>query len=529
MRTRLAVLVALFFAVSLHAEEKTIKLFNGKDFDGWTFFLNDKNAKLEDVWSVKDGVLHCEGKPIGYIRTKADYTSYILKLEWRSTGVPGNSGVLLRAQAPDKVWPKSIEAQLLSKNAGDIWNIDQFPMTVDPARTKGRRTQKLHETNEKPMGEWNQYEIILDGSKLTLKVNGLEQNTATDIQVVPGKICLQSEGVPIEFRNIELTPLADAKPAAATAPAATKAATAPATAGAPASATAPVSATAPASAPTTTVASLQSMAEELFKSLTPEQKPRALLPFNSPEKDSEVFPGGVRPGIPLNDLAEPQKAKAIQMLTAFTSEYGKKKIEEVSQQDNPRGLGRYYLVFFGEPGPAKTYAWRLAEHHMTIVHMEVEKGEAKSFGPILLGANPPTLWNTEEDKMIALFNALSPAEKEKCVIQGNAISSEPMKDLGLKFSELSDPAKAKAKEVLENRLSFFSPEIRSRIESILKQQGGVDALRVAFWGDATRRCADGGRWDFKLGNAASFLCDYENTRGHIHMSMKGKLASENPK
>jgi hypothetical protein len=515
MRIRFALVVFTVFTLLVHAEEKTIKLFNGKDFDGWTYFLSDKNAKMEDVWSVKDGgVLHCEGKPIGYLRTKADYTSFILKLEWRSPGQAGNSGVLLRAQEPDKVWPKSIEAQLQSKNAGDIWNIDQFPMKVDSARTKGRRTQKLHETNEKPMGEWNQYEIILDGPKLTLKVNGLEQNTATDIQVIPGKICLQSEGVPIEFRNIELTPLADAKPAAS-APAA------PVSAGAGA-------ASAPASAPTTTVASLQSLAEELFKSLTPEQKQRALLPFNSPEKDSEVFPGGVRPGIPLNDLAEAQKAKAIQMLTVFTSDYGKKKIEAVSQQDNPKGLGRYYLVFFGEPGPGKTYAWRLAEHHMTIVHMEVEKGEAKSFGPILLGANPPTLWNDEEDKMIALFNALSPAEKEKCVQKGRAISSEPMKDLGLKVSELSDAAKAKAKELLENRLSFFSPAIRARIESILKQEGGLDSLRVAFWGNATKRCAEGGRWDFKLGNGASFLCDYENTRGHIHMSMKGKLATETP-
>jgi hypothetical protein len=114
------------------------------------------------------------------------------------------------------------------------------------------------------------------------------------------------------------------------------------------------------------------------------------------------------------------------------------------------------------------------------------------------------------------------------VQKGRAISSEPMKDLGLKVSELSDAAKAKAKELLENRLSFFSPAIRARIESILKQEGGLDSLRVAFWGNATKRCAEGGRWDFKLGNGASFLCDYENTRGHIHMSMKGKLATENP-
>ena len=47
-------------------------------------------------------------------------------------------------------------------------------------------------------------------------------------------------------------------------------------------------------------------------------------------------------------------------------------------------------------------------------------------------------------------------------------------------------------------------------------------MKLAYFGNADRRCADGGKWDFKLGGDA-FLCDYENTRGHIHMAMKGRL------
>ena len=108
---------------------------------------------------------------------------------------------------PDKVWPKSVEAQLANRSAGDIWNIDKFPMKVDPDRTKGRHTRKMHPTNEKPQGEWNLYEIILKGGDLTLKVNGLVQNTATEVEEVPGAIGLQSEGAPIEYRNIRLIPL----------------------------------------------------------------------------------------------------------------------------------------------------------------------------------------------------------------------------------------------------------------------------------------------------------------------------------
>lgn len=187
----------------------TRKLFNGKDLDGWTFFLDDPKAKMEDTWSVEDGVLRCKGTPIGYLRTKEDFTSFVLTLEWRFDPAlpPGNSGVLMRMTGADQVWPNSIEAQLHHRNAGDIWNIGLFAMQVDPSRTEGRRTRKAHPCNEKPIGEWNRYVITLDGGELTLEVNGEVQNTAHWAAEVAGKICLQSEGAAIEFRNIEITPI----------------------------------------------------------------------------------------------------------------------------------------------------------------------------------------------------------------------------------------------------------------------------------------------------------------------------------
>lgn len=186
-----------------------LALFDGKSLAGWTFHLNDPKARMEDVWSVKDGILHCAGNPIGYLRTERDFTSFELQLDWRFPpgSQPGNSGVLLRVQAPDKVWPKSIEAQLQHRSAGDIWNIDEFPMDVERTRTEGRHTEKLAPSNEKPIGEWNHYRIVLNKGELLLEVNGLVQNTARWCEIAPGKIALQSEGAAIEFKDVVLRPI----------------------------------------------------------------------------------------------------------------------------------------------------------------------------------------------------------------------------------------------------------------------------------------------------------------------------------
>ncbi|MDP6538837.1 MAG: DUF1080 domain-containing protein [Planctomycetota bacterium] len=190
-------------------EERAEALFNGRDLTGWTHHLRD-GAAPSAVWSVtEEGVMVCRGKPIGYLRTEEDHEDFVLRLEWRFDPVTkkaGNSGVLLRQIGPDKVWPRSIEAQLQSGAAGDFWNIDKFPMQVVEERTRGRNTRRTA-TNESPIGEWNRYEITAWKGHVVLRVNGEVLNQAWECLRTPGKVCLQSEGAEIHFRRISLTAL----------------------------------------------------------------------------------------------------------------------------------------------------------------------------------------------------------------------------------------------------------------------------------------------------------------------------------
>jgi hypothetical protein len=66
---------------------------------------------------------------------------------------------------------------------------------------------KKAQSSEKAPGKWNAYDIICRGDTITCYVNGVLQNSGTNASDTSGKICLQSEGSPIEFRNIYIEDL----------------------------------------------------------------------------------------------------------------------------------------------------------------------------------------------------------------------------------------------------------------------------------------------------------------------------------
>ena len=182
----------------------------------WKCFMEAKLTDLQSVWNVKDQVVICKGIPRGYIRTEQDFTDFTLRLEWRwpKNKKPGRGGVLIRMTGEDRIWPKCLEAQINSPDAGDFWGLVGYNLSGSADRYKqldhqqfGKLTNlKKTKAAEKPPGQWNLYEIMADGPVVTLKINGQVVNRATGCDVVPGKICITSEGDEIHFRNIRLIP-----------------------------------------------------------------------------------------------------------------------------------------------------------------------------------------------------------------------------------------------------------------------------------------------------------------------------------
>jgi hypothetical protein len=130
--------------------------------------------------------------------------------------------VLVHASTPRRfygMFPQSIECQMHAGNAGDFWCIGEDITVPDmEARRgprdhwsidgdRGRRILNLTDGSEKPAGEWNQMTIECRGDTITVWVNGDLVNAGTGCTARSGKIAVQAEETPAEFRKLELTPL----------------------------------------------------------------------------------------------------------------------------------------------------------------------------------------------------------------------------------------------------------------------------------------------------------------------------------
>jgi hypothetical protein len=185
-----------------------IALFNGRDLHRWHVYLEDAGADPKMTWRARDGALWCSGKPTGFIRTTEEYDDYRLTFEWRWPEKPSNSGVLLHMSGQEKIWPVCMEAQLMHKRAGDLVGMGcDFNENKNAPGEFIRYAPRLNESNEKAPGGWNTYDILCRGDTIELRINGQLQNRATGVSLRKGYIGFQSEGTPIVFRSINLTPL----------------------------------------------------------------------------------------------------------------------------------------------------------------------------------------------------------------------------------------------------------------------------------------------------------------------------------
>lgn len=199
-------------------------IFNGKDLTGWHVDVPEMDTVPNTInpFIVRDGNLVSLGTPQGHLITDTQHENYRLEVEYRFPGKPGNCGVLVHASTPRslyKMFPKSIEVQMMHKNAGDFWvivediKVDNMVERRGPKKKWGitegkkRRILNLTDGTEKPLGEWNKMTIECLNKEIKVWLNGVLVNYGYQATAQKGQIAVQAEGSEVEFRKLFLTPI----------------------------------------------------------------------------------------------------------------------------------------------------------------------------------------------------------------------------------------------------------------------------------------------------------------------------------
>lgn len=248
--------IVLLFATQAIAQQKQNKknwksLFNGKNLKGWTAKINhhEVGENYGNTFRVEDGVIKVRydqydvfNEQFGHLYFDQPYSYYHLTFEYRFVGewrkdAPAytikNSGVMFHSQDPhtmpkDQNWPISIEFQLLAglengvpRPTGNMCS----PGTDVIFNGQKDKRHCINSTSKTYNGEqWVKGEIIVLGDSLITHIingdtvlqysqpqigGGVVENYDSAIKqdgklLKEGFIALQSEGQPVDFRNIQI-------------------------------------------------------------------------------------------------------------------------------------------------------------------------------------------------------------------------------------------------------------------------------------------------------------------------------------
>jgi hypothetical protein len=198
------------------------KTLTGEDFE-------NVNCNKE-TWTWKGGAVKCTGKPVGVTRTKKQLTNFELVAQWKHLESAGNSGIFVWASEealqdlkPGTLPRGGIEVQILDHGYAEKWEkehgkkSDWFTTHGDVFFVGTSKMKPFEPHNKvrsfprknlsKGVGEWNHYYVRCINGEVRLWVNGEEVSGGSDCEPRTGYLCLESEGAPIEFKDLRIREL----------------------------------------------------------------------------------------------------------------------------------------------------------------------------------------------------------------------------------------------------------------------------------------------------------------------------------
>jgi hypothetical protein len=292
----------------------------------------------------------------------------------------------------------------------------------------------------------------------------------------------------------------------------------------------------------------EELIKELFSTLKDEQKNKVVLPYNH---------GGEKGGRPTRKGMYNAAIKDIRIETVYTKaqeellerivkamsngDDGYRLISRGGTWDASRSFSRCGALFFGEPTEPGKSAFVFSGHHLTIrCDGDFQDGTAWA-GPIYYGHSPNgysrgNLFNYQTRSVIGLHKALDEKQREKATIAtgnpGEMDRSVQFKKKaedrpGLPIEDLSKDQKKLVEKVMRDVLSPFRKEDADEVMLAIKQIGGMEKIKLAFYADNYEgaRTSKEQPWSFWRLEGPGFVWNFR-VLPHVHtyVNISSKLA-----
>ena len=290
---------------------------------------------------------------------------------------------------------------------------------------------------------------------------------------------------------------------------------------------------------------MSSAASKWLASLSPEQRDRAVFPFDSEERmrwhyvPNETFP---RKGLTIKDMTEAQRALAHELLKTGLSARGYLTATSIMELEKvlraieggvrmARDHEAYLFSVFGTPGDKQAWGWRFEGHHLS-VRFDVVGAKMTASAPAFFGANPAEVRDgpqkgtrvlgAEEDAGRALLDSLDatgraaailPIEAPGDILTTTKVTVDPLSPIGLKASAMTKPQRELLMSLIDVYAGLMAADVAAERMDRLKK-AGLDNIAFAWAGETEK----GKKHYYRL-QGPTFLVEYDNTQNdgnHIH-------------
>ena len=290
---------------------------------------------------------------------------------------------------------------------------------------------------------------------------------------------------------------------------------------------------------------MSSAASKWLASLSPEQRDRAVFPFDSEERmrwhyvPNETFP---RKGLTIKDMTEAQRVLAHELLKTGLSARGYLTATSIMELEKvlraieggvrmARDHEAYLFSVFGTPGDKQAWGWRFEGHHLS-VRFDVVGAKMTASAPAFFGANPAEVRDgpqkgtrvlgAEEDAGRALLDSLDATERAAAILPIEApgdiltttkVTVDPLSPIGLKASAMTKPQRELLMSLIDVYAGLMAADVAAERMDRLKK-AGLDNIAFAWAGETEK----GKKHYYRL-QGPTFLVEYDNTQNdgnHIH-------------